>query len=872
MTSTPTSRLEGLTASLGMKAPVRVATTANITLSGLQTIDGITVVEDDRVLVNNQNTASENGIYLATTSAWTRTADFNGQRDCVRGTRIPVAEGSTYQGKVFYVTSANPITIGTTSLTFGLEDLGAFDSTSPMTTLGDVIYGGASGSGTRLAGNTTTTRKFLRQTGDGSNSAAPVWDTLTSGDMPTSVVTDADLDEAGLVYTDGAGNYSGIAITAGSNITVTGGTGGADYTLTGGAGGGSNEWEDDVFRVIDADDNTRKIAFDAQDVSSGTTRSFRVPNQNDTLVGAASTQTLTNKTLTSPFISAISNTGTLTLPTSTDTLVGRATTDTLTNKTLTSPTVSGGTINATTLQVGGSPVVTDADFGSDGILVRNGAGVYDVIAVTAGSNITVSGGTGGADITITGGAGTGEANTASNVGASGEGVFKQKTGVDLEFKKLVAGSNVTISGGTSDITITGGAGTGESNTASNVGSGSGVFKEKSGVDLRFRSLVAGSNVTIAGGTDDITITGGAGGSGDEWGDPVDADIVPDADSTRDLGSSANRFAEGYFDKLDVTNASTASIGVKIGQNGGNPSDSLVYDFPSINVGLAVKAIDASSSANETDFVHYTFEAKTNKTGGNIHAAAAGISCESNGSNTKIWGATVHASSKPGVSNVDLVGLEVGCRNFSSNVAPNGGVCLLMGPMGFYQQKAHIQLGANFGGGGTPSVKYGIVFNQFDGAANGRDIWDNAFIYTEGYSNSYGPTYGIDFQSVGFGTAAINIENCNTTYGVRTTGAQTIGFEHGGTGATAGFRAVGGSTASDSGAFVINSSSYKNGIYLGSSSFTGGWVFYSDKFAVENSGNVRFSNGIFGGGSYSDSGQWMRVANISGTSYYIKLYN
>ncbi len=57
----------------------------------------------------------------------------------------------------------------------------------------------------------------------------------------------------------------------------------------------------------------------------------------------SSTDTLTNKTLTSPVIGTISNTGTLTLPTSTDTLVGRATTDTLTNKTLTNPTVSNYT-------------------------------------------------------------------------------------------------------------------------------------------------------------------------------------------------------------------------------------------------------------------------------------------------------------------------------------------------------------------------------------------------------------------------------------------------------------------------------------------------------------------------------------------------
>jgi len=63
-------------------------------------------------------------------------------------------------------------------------------------------------------------------------------------------------------------------------------------------------------------------------------------------VSETGTQTLTNKTLTEPIISTISNTGTLTLPTSTDTLVGRATTDTLTNKTLTSPVLGGTTTTA----------------------------------------------------------------------------------------------------------------------------------------------------------------------------------------------------------------------------------------------------------------------------------------------------------------------------------------------------------------------------------------------------------------------------------------------------------------------------------------------------------------------------------------------
>lgn len=57
--------------------------------------------------------------------------------------------------------------------------------TSPMTTLGDLIQGGASGAAIRLPPNITTTRKFLRQQGTGSASAAPAWDTLVAGDIPS---------------------------------------------------------------------------------------------------------------------------------------------------------------------------------------------------------------------------------------------------------------------------------------------------------------------------------------------------------------------------------------------------------------------------------------------------------------------------------------------------------------------------------------------------------------------------------------------------------------------------------------------------------------------------------------------------------------
>ncbi len=69
-------------------------------------------------------------------------------------------------------------------------------------------------------------------------------------------------------------------------------------------------------------------------------RTITVPDTSDTLAVLAAAQTFTNKTLTAPVISSISNVGTITIPTSTDTLVGRATTDTLTNKTLTAPVIS----------------------------------------------------------------------------------------------------------------------------------------------------------------------------------------------------------------------------------------------------------------------------------------------------------------------------------------------------------------------------------------------------------------------------------------------------------------------------------------------------------------------------------------------------
>jgi hypothetical protein len=468
---TTTSRIEGLETSLAIKAPVKVATTANIVLSGLQTIDGIALLENDRVLVKNQTLGANNGIYLASTGEWVRAQDWNGARDAAKGTRIFVTDGSTNSDKIFYITTNNPIVIGTTVIVFAAEDTSGFDAISPITQLGDIIYGGLDGVSERLGGNITTTRKFLSQTGDGSNSASPSWQGVAISDLPTVTIAKGGTGETvkaaafdALAPSTTKGDLIGHNGT--DNIRLPVGADGAVLVASSASAsglawdtvaGGSSVFDDSVFRIQDNSDSTKKLAFETSGISTGTTRTLTPPNASDTIVGATAAQTLTNKTLTSPVISSISNIGTLTLPTSTDTLVGRATTDTLTNKTLVSPTITGGNINATTLQVGGVNVLTAASIELDDLndVDTTGATVHGANYVLEYSSVS-----GGYTLdTVTG---AGEVNTASNVGASGAGVFKQKTGTDLEFKKLVAGSNVTITGGTSDITISGGAGGGAS--------------------------------------------------------------------------------------------------------------------------------------------------------------------------------------------------------------------------------------------------------------------------------------------------------------------------------------------------------------------------------------------------------------------------
>jgi hypothetical protein len=103
---------------LDVKASVRATTSANITLSGTQTIDGVSLVAGDRVLVKNQTTASTNGIYVVAVGGWSRSADAATSAMVSPGLFTFVEEGTANADSGFILTTDGPITLGTTGLNF----------------------------------------------------------------------------------------------------------------------------------------------------------------------------------------------------------------------------------------------------------------------------------------------------------------------------------------------------------------------------------------------------------------------------------------------------------------------------------------------------------------------------------------------------------------------------------------------------------------------------------------------------------------------------------------------------------------------------------------------------------------------------------
>jgi len=214
---------------LNPKQAVKCATTANISLTGLQTIDTYTTLAGDRVLVKNQSTTSENGIYVASASAWTRATDMDVWAE-VPGAYTVVVSGSANANTGWVSTSATTGTINVTPVTF-------------VQFAGNSTY--FAGTGLSLAANTFS----ITNTGVTAASYGSASKTLTAtvnAQGQLTALADTNIAIGATQITSGtidtariSGSYTGITgvgtLTAGvwnaSTIGVAyGGTGAATFT------------------------------------------------------------------------------------------------------------------------------------------------------------------------------------------------------------------------------------------------------------------------------------------------------------------------------------------------------------------------------------------------------------------------------------------------------------------------------------------------------------------------------------------------------------------------------------------------------------------------------------------------------------------
>ena len=209
---------------LDVKASVRVATTANITLSGTQTIDGISVIAGDRILVKDQSTSSANGIYDVAAGAWSRSSDADISAEVTTGMFTFVSEGTVNADSGYVLTTDDTITLGSTSLTFvQFSGAGQVTAGAGLTKSGNTIdVIGTAGRITVNANDVDIASTYLGQ------SSITTLGTITTG---VWTGTDVAVADGGTGASTAAGAKTNLGFM--TRYATTFGDGAAfDYTIT----------------------------------------------------------------------------------------------------------------------------------------------------------------------------------------------------------------------------------------------------------------------------------------------------------------------------------------------------------------------------------------------------------------------------------------------------------------------------------------------------------------------------------------------------------------------------------------------------------------------------------------------------------------
>lgn len=217
---------------LSWKQAVRVATTANITLSGAKTIDGVSVVAGDRVLVKDQSTGSANGIYVVAAGAWSRASDADSSAE-IDSMTVYVEAGTAGQDTVWTLTTNDP-TLGSTALVYAQVNGGAVP-TATTSTAGKVQLATQAEAQAKTDSTKALTaasvadfaRKYTGLIGDGSATAIAVTHGLGS-QYVTAQVYDASTNvqvECDVTLTSGTQTTFTFAAAPASNayrVVITG--------------------------------------------------------------------------------------------------------------------------------------------------------------------------------------------------------------------------------------------------------------------------------------------------------------------------------------------------------------------------------------------------------------------------------------------------------------------------------------------------------------------------------------------------------------------------------------------------------------------------------------------------------------------------
>lgn len=298
------SYVDGVAQGLKGKQSVKAATDAAISLTGAQSIDGVSVVQGDRVLVKTQGAAAQeettsnlaNGIYIVNNSAWTRAADADAWGELISA-YVFVEQGTKYADTGWICMADAGGTLGSTAIQWTqFSQAGTVTASNVGTGTGKVgLFKQKNG----------TTLEFKALMGESATGL-----TITPSNSGNDNV---QLSLSGtLAIANGGTNTTGSGFTAnqvmyydGTKITTTGYLKDDVVTLTGSQTLTNKSLKDSTTWIVDEADVTKRMRFEASGITTGTDRVLTIPNANTTLVGTDTTQTLTNKTLTNPKIQYI---------------------------------------------------------------------------------------------------------------------------------------------------------------------------------------------------------------------------------------------------------------------------------------------------------------------------------------------------------------------------------------------------------------------------------------------------------------------------------------------------------------------------------------------------------------------------------------